>query len=149
MAIPLNRPKTPPEPELRKIFKNPRLFQAMKDLFDAVPGDFNRFVQDLEIMAGAADSKAIEALQFIKSLGLLAELAALSPPIGANEEADDVSPPVALSVVADDTPPPSIPCEEADDVSPPFPEIAGASGTFTTADPYTVTVVNGIITDIS
>ena len=50
MATMLNRPKKPLDAELRKIFASPRLFQAVKDLFDAVPGDYNSLVTEINLI---------------------------------------------------------------------------------------------------
>jgi hypothetical protein len=131
MPTEINKPVTPPTEELRKIFKNPRVLKAFEQLFEAVPSDLNTLLdmlESVEMEAGAAGAKAVQALGMVSVLKRLAEQAALAPaPIHPESILDQQLSPLA--------PPPFVPY--------------GATGTFTTSDPYTVTVVNGIITDIS
>lgn len=132
----LNRPVTPPLNELRQVFKNPRLLKAFQDLFDAVPSDINLANSEIENNIASADSKAGLAVDLVEGLSAIVDLLELRPVDVATETEDSLEP---------------SPIDQADtdDLSPALIDIEGATGTFTTSDPYTVTVVNGIITDIS
>lgn len=46
----LIRPKAPLLKDLKKVFKDPRTLQAVEDLFEAVPGNLNGVIEDLNAL---------------------------------------------------------------------------------------------------
>lgn len=91
----LIRPKKPSREELAKIFKDPRLLRAFEQIFEAVPGEFNRQDDSIEEVFFAADSAATQAtlaVALIQAVEALAEIKAMEPVHQCNCQFDDLTP---------------------------------------------------------
>lgn len=91
----LIRPKKPSREELAKIFKDPRLLKAFEQIFEAVPGEFNRQDDSIEEVFFAADSAATQAtlaVALIQAVEALAEIKAMEPVHQCNCQFDDLTP---------------------------------------------------------
>lgn len=91
----LVRPKKPSREELAKIFKDPRVLKAFEQVFDVVPGEFNRQDGSIEDVLFAADSAATQAalaIALIQAVGALAEVKAMEPVHQCNCQFDDLTP---------------------------------------------------------
>src|SRR5690606_37778569 len=91
----LVRPKRPSREELAKIFKDPRTLKAFEQVFDVVPGEFNRQDDEIEGVLFAADSAATQAalaVAMIQAVEALAEIKAMEPVHQCNCQFDDLTP---------------------------------------------------------
>lgn len=91
----LVRPKKPSREELAKIFKDPRVLKAFEQVFDVVPGEFNRQDGSIEDVLFAADSAATQAalaVALIQAVEALAEIKAMEPVHQCNCQFDDLTP---------------------------------------------------------
>jgi len=91
----LVRPKKPSREELAKIFKDPRVLKAFEQVFDVVPGEFNRQDDDIEEVLFAADNATTQAALAIALIGAveaLAEVKAMEPAHQCNCQHDDLTP---------------------------------------------------------
>ncbi len=91
----LVRPKKPSREELAKIFKDPRVLKAFEQVFDVVPGEFNRQDGSIEDVLFAADSAATQAalaIALIQAVEALAEIKAMEPVHQCNCQHDDLTP---------------------------------------------------------
>lgn len=91
----LVRPKKPSREELAKIFKDPRVLKAFEQVFDVVPGEFNRQDSSIEEVLFAADNASTQATLAIALIGAveaLAEVKAMEPVHQCNCQHDDLTP---------------------------------------------------------
>lgn len=91
----LVRPKKPSREELAKIFKDPRVLKAFEQVFDVVPGEFNRQDGSIEDVLFAADSAATQAalaIALIQAVEVLAEIKAMEPVHQCSCQFDDLTP---------------------------------------------------------
>lgn len=91
----LVRPKKPSREELAKIFKDPRVLKAFEQVFDVVPGEFNRQDGSIEEVLFTADSAATQAalaIALIQAVEALAEIKAMEPVHQCNCQFDDLTP---------------------------------------------------------
>lgn len=91
----LVRPKKPSREELAKIFKDPRVLKAFEQVFDVVPGEFNRQDENLEDVLFAAKSAATQAalaIALIQAVEALAEIKAMEPVHQCSCQFDDLTP---------------------------------------------------------
>lgn len=91
----LVRPKKPSREELAKIFKDPRVLKAFEQVFDVVPGEFNRqddSIEDVLFDANTAATQAALAIALIGAVEALAEVKAMEPVHQCNCQHDDLTP---------------------------------------------------------
>lgn len=91
----LVRPKKPSREELAKIFKDPRVLKAFEQVFDVVPGEFNRQDDDIEEVLFAADNATTQAALAIALIGAveaLVEVKVMEPAHQCNCQFDDLTP---------------------------------------------------------
>lgn len=91
----LVRPKKPSREELAKIFKDPRTLKAFEQVFDVVPGEFNRqddSIEDVLFDANTAATQAALAIALIGAVEALAEVKAMEPAHQCNCQHDDLTP---------------------------------------------------------
>lgn len=91
----LVRPKKPSREELAKIFKDPRTLKAFEQVFEVVPGEFNRQDESLDEIQFQVESAAAQgalAIALIHAVEALAEVKAMEPVRQCNCQFDDLTP---------------------------------------------------------
>lgn len=91
----LVRPKKPGREELAKIFKDPRTLKAFEQVFDVVPGEFNRqdeSLDEIQFQVESAATQAALAIALIQAVEALAEIKAMEPAHQCNCQHDDLTP---------------------------------------------------------
>lgn len=91
----LVRPKKPSREELAKIFKDPRTLKAFEQVFEVIPGEFNRQDGSLDEIQFQVDSAAAQgalAIALIQAVEALAEVKAMEPVHQCNFRYDDLTP---------------------------------------------------------
>lgn len=134
--------RTPSRGEIaRAVGDNPDMVRALEKVFeyssDTAPSNFT----SVEVTPGAASANELaERIDALSSLVMMAGSNQLGEVLIALESLREM----ALTM-------PAFPNDEGsvDSLHPPSAFDGGANGTFTTSDPFTVTVVNGVITNIA
>ncbi|MFV5381764.1 hypothetical protein [Acinetobacter towneri] len=91
----LVRPKKPSREELAKIFKDPRTLKAFEQVFEVVPGEFNRqdgSLDEIQFQVESAAAQGALAIALIQAVGALAEVKAMEPAHQCNCQHDDLTP---------------------------------------------------------
>ena len=91
----LVRPKKPSREELAKIFKDPRTLKAFEQVFEVIPGEFNRQDANLDEIQFQVESAAAQgalAIALIHAVEALAEVKAMEPVHQCSCQFDDLTP---------------------------------------------------------
>lgn len=118
----------------RIVGNDPVAIQAFEAILTGITVDLPTSADAAEIGSAVAEAKAAEAVDAIKDL---AQALATLPVNAHGGASDPIEPPAHVGTAE----------TSIADLAPPL--FGGASGTFTTSDPFTVTVVDGRIVSIA
>ncbi|WP_179996628.1 hypothetical protein [Acinetobacter sp. YH16051] len=91
----LVRPKKPSREELAKIFKDPRTLKAFEQVFEVIPGEFNRqdgSLDEIQFQVESAAAQGALAIALIQAVEALAEVKAMEPVHQCSCQFDDLTP---------------------------------------------------------
>lgn len=91
----LVRPKKPSREELAKIFKDPRTLKAFEQIFEVIPGEFNRqdeSLDEIQFQVESAAAQGVLAIALIHAVEALAEVKAMEPARQCSCQHDDLTP---------------------------------------------------------